>query len=153
MSLAGKQHLLNSIRSLFHKKEQAPSSIPSQEGALRALPLSPEETRQMQIRVDRWVKGKGYRMPDTTIEDCARRMDCHSVQLHRYCINQLGQDFRTWRTRLRMEDAKALLLQEPDTSASHIGRMVGIKDRSNFLRQFSRYVGVTPDEWRRQNGV
>lgn len=152
MSLVGKQHLLNSIRSLFHKKEQAPSSI-SEQGPLRALPLSPEETRQMKILVDRWVQGKGYRMPDSTIEDCAQRMGCHSVQLHRYCINQLGMDFRTWRTQLRMEDAKALLLQEPDTSASHIGIMVGVKDRSNFLRQFSHYVGVTPEQWRRQNGI
>ena len=151
MSLAGKQHLLKRIRSLFHKKEQAPSSI-SEHGTPRARPLSAEETRQMQIRLDRWVEGKGYRMADSTIEDCARRMGCHSVLLHRYCIHQLGMDFRTLRTHLRMEDAKVLLLQEPDTSASHIGRMVGIKDRSNFLRQFSRCVGVTPDEWRRQNG-
>ena len=155
MSLAGSSTLLTSLRSLFRKKEQAPSSsLPApRETSARALPLSPEELHRIDLAVNRWVRGKGYRMPDVTIEESASRIGCSSAQLYRYCIQRLGKDFRTWRMQLRIEDAKVLLVQEPDTSASHIGRMVGINDRSNFLRQFASVTGMTPLEWRRQADV
>jgi len=149
MSLAGNPSLIKSIRSLFRKKEQAPSSASVQpEGRQRALALPPEEFRRIDAAFERWVQEKGYRMPDVTIKETASRMGCKGAQLHRYCIQKMGVDFRTWRVRQRIEDAKVLLLQEPDTSASHIGRMVGIQDRSNFLRQFERLTGLSPEQWR-----
>lgn len=153
MSLAGKNTLAQSIRSLFRKKEQAPSaSAPSCPSSTpRALPLSPEQIHRMDIAVKRWVKNKEYRLPDHSIEETAARMGTTSAILYRYCIHVIGQDFRSWRVSLRMEDAKTLLLQDRNASASEIAREVGITDRSNFLRQFQSYAGCTPDEWRKRH--
>ena len=147
MFWAGKRSLSKIIRSLFPQKEQAPvsSDIP-------AVPLDEATRAAVERKVQKWVAGKGYRLPERSIRDVARRIGTDSVTLYRYFREQ-GLDFRTWRTRLRIEDAKAELLREPTTPASTIARRVGINDRSNFLRQFSQHCGMTPEQWRRQAGL
>lgn len=145
MSWAGKRCFTKRIRSLF-RKGQAPVSS----GASRAL--DPDLRRSLEQKLQRWVDGKGYRMPDQNVRDAARRIGTDSVTLCRYFWEE-GIDFRTWRAQLRIEDAKAELLLEPHTPASTIARRVGISDRSNFLRQFSQHCGMTPEQWRKASGL
>lgn len=75
-------------------------------------------------------------------------MGITSDQLFHYCIEEKGEDFRTWRTRLRIEEAKKQLIAEPDTPFSVIARRVGINDRSNFSRLFREQTGMLPSEYR-----
>ena len=152
MSWAGKRSFRESFRSLFKNKEQA-SSIPlsGAEGFVKpapVIPILPQTVRRLDKLVSKWVEGKGYRMPDRTIEEAAHRIGTDSLTLFRY-FKALGQDFRSFRTKLRIEDAKQQLLEEPNTPASTIALRVGFKDRSNFSQQFKRYTGLTPDTWRK----
>ena len=62
----------------------------------------------------------------------------------------MGLDFRTWRTRLRLEDAKRMLLEHPEMEPADIARRVGFSNRSNFARQFLAYTGRTPVAWREE---
>ena len=73
-------------------------------------------------------------------------------QLNSYFTHELGKDFRTWRTELRIEDAKQLLLEDRKMSTNIIGEMVGFSDRSNFHRQFTKIVGCSPKHWRDTGG-
>ena len=148
MSWAGKTSLQALFRSLFPQKGQAPSSLAP--GRQQGQTLSPEECARVQDLVDAWVKGKGYRLPLRTLHDAAPRIGVPPVILHRYFRQVKGCDFRSWRMRLRIEDAKVQLLQEPDTPASTIARRLGMLDRSNFMRQFQACTGVSPEQWRRQ---
>jgi len=155
MSSVGKKSLFDRVKSLF-RKEQATSpsqSQPSsqQKNLLPARELSTEESKQIAALVQAWVNRKGYRLPHRTIEEAAEDIGTTSVILHRYCINCLGEDFRSWRTNLRIEDAKKLLAQEPELSASKVARIVGINDRSNFFRQFSAITGYTPEQWKQKH--
>lgn len=147
MSWAGKKSLRDSFRSLFSKKEQAPS-FPVESPAPAAVRLPAKTMRHLDSLIQKWIEGKGYRMPDKTIEEAAHRIGTDSLTLFRY-FKALGQDFRSFRTRLRIEDAKQQLLEEPNTPASTIALRVGFKDRSNFSQQFKRYTGLTPDTWRK----
>ena len=52
---------------------------------------------------------------------------------------------------LRIEEAKELLIQEPETPVCHIGFAIGFNDKSNFRQQFRKTVGCTPTEWRERN--
>ena len=113
-----------------------------------ARPISPSEAREVAVLVQKWVKDKGYRLPHRTLQEAAESIGTDSVQLHRYCINSLGMDFRAWRTSLRIEDAKKLLTQDLSIPSSQVGRMVGINDRSNFFRTFQELTGLTPEQWR-----
>ncbi|MBP3257109.1 MAG: AraC family transcriptional regulator [Bacteroidales bacterium] len=135
MSWAGKKSIKEHFKSLF-LREQALSSSLSKE--------------RIQSILDKWVEEKGYRLPHRSVSEAAASMGLASSTLYRY-FKADGTDFRSWRTRLRLEDAKKLLLEEPESPVSLIGRRVGILDRSNFSRTFKEYTGFTPEAWRKRH--
>ena len=126
---------LTKLGSLLGRKEQAPS-------------VSNSEVAEA---VNKWEASRGYLLPESNASDVAKRMGITSAQLFRYCLKVKGEDFRTWRTHLSLEEAKTQLLMEPDTPASVIARRVGINDRSNFSRLFREYTGMLPSLWREKN--
>ena len=114
-------------------------------------PLS-ERTRQKMDRLEHaltvWKKKKGWRQPLRNLSDAADALGTDTTVLHYYFRDRVGLDFRTWRTRLRLEEACQLLVEEPGTAAADIGLRVGFSNRSNFSRQFLAYTGLTPARWR-----
>ena len=116
----------------------------------------PDRTLQRMDRLEkslaRWVDGKGWREPVRTVGEAAERLGTDSETLYYYFRQRVGLDFRTWRTRLRLEDAMRLLREEPDTPAVDIAARVGFSNRSNFSRQFLAYTGLTPLQWRASTG-
>ena len=116
----------------------------------------PDRTLQRMDRLEkslvRWVDGKGWRVPVRTVGEAAEQLGTDSETLYYYFRQRVGIDFRTWRTRLRLEDAMRLLREEPDTPAVDIAARVGFSNRSNFSRQFLAYTGLTPMQWRASTG-
>ena len=110
--------------------------------------LTPAQRSRLEKALQAWVDAKSYRIPDTTLEQSAARMGTQSVILYRYFLEK-GQDFRTWRSQLRIKDAQQELLAFPEEPASAIARRVGFTDRSNFTRQFKAFTGLTPELWRK----
>lgn len=102
--------------------------------------------------LDRWVEEKRYREYDKSREEIADEIGTTKEMLQFYFATKMGKDFRTWRTELRIEDAKALLLQDMNASINMIADISGFSDRSNFHRQFTKIVGCSPKEWRESNG-
>lgn len=103
---------------------------------------------RLEKALDAYVKDKGWRKPVRTVGEAAERLGTDTHTLHRYFQERVGVDFRTWRTRLRLEDAKRLLLGNPGMQAAEAGRRAGFSNRSNFARQFQDYTGLTPAQWR-----
>ena len=102
--------------------------------------------------IDKWVKDKRYREYDKSREETAEELGTTKEMLHIYFSTRMGVDFRTWRTQLRIEDAKKLLLEKKNVSINVIGEMAGFSDRGNFYRQFVKFVGCSPKEWRENGG-
>jgi len=118
----------------------------------RRVPVSHRKENLLEQTLSAWITRKGWRAPYRTLSEAADALDTDTVTLHHYFDRRVGLDFRTWRTRLRVEDAKGLLLDEPETAISTIARRVGFSDRSNFSRQFLFHTGMTPAEWRKEAG-
>ena len=102
--------------------------------------------------LDEWVRQKRYREYDKSREEIADEIGTTKELLNLFFAREVGKDFRTWRTELRIEDAKALLLSDRKISTNMIGEMVGFSDRSNFHRQFTKLVGCSPKHWRDTDG-
>ena len=135
--MAGKLNIIGKIRSLLTAKPQAPS-VSKKESAVATA-------------VKQWEQSREYLLFDAHPSHIAKKMGITPSQLHQYCLKELGMDFRTWRTSLRIEEAKKMLLADPKAHVSLIARRVGINDRSNFSRLFKDHTGYLPSEWRRLN--
>lgn len=130
-------------RRLARKKAAAPAA----EGNANTDDMEPEFAA-IEKALKKWVSQKKYREYDKSREEVAHELGTTREMLQLYFNEKVGQDFRSWRTDLRINDAKQMLLDKRDTSINLIGEMAGFSDRSNFHRQFSRLVGCSPKRWR-----
>lgn len=114
--------------------------------------INESEFRKLEAALEQWVNQKGYREYDKSREEIARELHTTKEILHHYFISRKGVDFKTWRTELRIEEAKRLLLKDMDASTNIIAEASGFSDRSNFHRQFVKFVGCSPKQWRESGG-
>ena len=114
--------------------------------------ISGSEIRKLQAALKQWVDKKSFREYDKSREDIARELNTTKEILHHYFISIKKVDFKTWRTELRIEEAKRLLLKDKNVSTNVIAEASGFSDRSNFHRQFVKIVGCSPKQWRDSEG-
>lgn len=117
-----------------------------------AVTIKDSEFRKLEAALDVWVQQKKYRYYDKSREEIARELDTTKDILHHYFLIRKGVDFKTWRTELRIEEAKRLLLKDKNASTNFIAEASGFSDRSNFHRQFVKIVGCSPKQWRDSGG-
>lgn len=124
------------FKSIFAKKE---SLLPD---------LDKSEVKRLERALRIWVEEKRYRESCINRDQIAVQLNTTRAFLNRYFTQILKTDFNTWRTRLRIDDAKKTLLSHRELPIDLVGEMVGFSDRSNFHRQFTKIVGCSPKQWR-----
>ncbi len=117
----------------------------------RELIYTDKDLQSLDRAIERWVEAGKYREFDKTRDEIAAELHTSKELLQTYFADR-GQDFRTWRTNLRIGDAKVMLLANKDISVNAIGERCGFSDRSNFHRQFQKVVGCSPKQWRDSGG-
>lgn len=148
MTLDAFAHRTLSGQDMFpQKQEKSKKEVTAAEVRRRA-----REFEKLEKRIDLWVENKKYREYDKSREEIAAELSTTKETLQLYFNVQMGMDFRTWRTNLRIQDAKQMLLEKPECSTNMIGELCGFSDRSNFHRQFTKIVGCSPKVWRETDG-
>ena len=107
---------------------------------------------EAEFAIEKWVRLKKFSEYDKSRDEVAKELNTTKEYLHLYFTTRKGVDFKTWRTELRIEEAKRLLLENKELSTNIIGEISGFSDRSNFHRQFVRFVGCSPKKWRDSDG-
>ncbi len=121
-------------------------------GGAEPQDLTEPQLIKIERSLQKWVKEKRFKEYDKTREQIARELNTTKEMLHLYFTTKVGVDFKTWRTGLRIEEAKRLLIENPEMSTNIIAELSGFSDRSNFHRQFTKIVGCSPKQWRETNG-
>ena len=111
-----------------------------------------DEFTRIERSLKKWVANKRYCELDKSRDDIAKELNTTKESLHHYFVTKKGMDFNTWRTELRIEEAKRMLIENMDFSINIIGELAGFSDRSNFHRQFVKLVGCSPRQWRESGG-
>ncbi|MCR4860143.1 MAG: helix-turn-helix domain-containing protein [Bacteroidales bacterium] len=101
--------------------------------------------------VEAWVEQKGYLKPVPGVDEIAGIIGVPRDQLTAFVRTHKKKTLLSWRKELRVEEAKRLLIDSPDLPISTIGEIVGIQDKSNFRKQFTETVGMSPREFRERN--
>lgn len=141
-------YALSEQNPIFQKKRKSRQGAGSASGTAK----EDDSFSRLEKSLEKWVKEKKYREYDKSREETARELGTTKEILQMYFTDRLGMDFRSWRTDLRIKEAKELLLKHKDYSVNFIAEAVGFSDRSNFHRQFTKSVGCSPKEWRDTEG-
>lgn len=138
--------------SLAARSERA-GVIPPETRVRESGGIPPETLAKLDVAVGAWIDRRGYLEPYRNVPEAARAIGTTTGLLTAYFLQRYGEDFRVWRSRVRIREAKSLMLSRPELSIAEIGRRVGILDRSNFTNQFKRFTnGLTPLEWKKSQG-
>lgn len=100
------------------------------------------------IALKKWVDKKNYLVSDVSTESIAEALDTDIFTFREYFRQVVGEDFRTWRQRLRIEEACRIMREDPSMSYELVAEAVGINDRSNFKKTFAKLKGMSPNEWK-----
>jgi len=136
---------LNAVR-------QAPADTGLVNAAMALLsPLVPrrrtENADNVLAELDRAVMG---RMPEAVqLGEIAQRLGKHPTAITHHLQRKYGLSFSQYVARLRIDKAKELL-RRTRLGVGEVATRVGIADPSNFTKQFRKYEGLSPLQYREQ---
>lgn len=114
--------------------------------------LKDTDFAKIEEKLDTWASDQNNMASDFRMEELAGSLGIRPYTMSLYFEKYLKKDFRTWKTGIRIELAKALLLSDDKSDVITIAESVGFRDKSNFHRQFKAYTGCTPAIWRKTGG-
>ena len=104
---------------------------------------------RLEIALKKWADNKLFLESDIPTAQIAESLDTDIFTFRDYFREKKGEDFRTWRQRLRIEEACRVMSEHPEMSYELVAETVGINDRSNFKKTFTKIMGMSPKEWRK----
>ena len=84
------------------------------------------------------------------LSEIARRMGYSVKQVSRIIHKTYGVSYKKMQKSLQMNSARKLLIEEPDMPIRDVILKIGGSSVTSFYRDFEKYVGCTPREYREQ---
>lgn len=104
--------------------------------------------KQLAKAINSWIKKKGFLDNTKSVKEIAHEMGFYYPVIKDYIQATTGEDFRSWRIRLRVQEAMRLMTVKPDILISDLIFMTGFNDRAFFYRCFQKVTGKTLREYR-----
>lgn len=109
-----------------------------------------KDNDKIKLLVNEWVKNKEYLKNDIGIEKLGKKLGINRTYISNY-INDIYQvNFNTWIHRMRIADAKQMIIDNPGITMWQISIMTGYADQAHFSKLFKLITGVSPMKWRKQ---
>lgn len=133
-----------------------PATPPERQQADGTTPDTPAQSitshyDRLEEALHNWIEQKGFIENDVTTEQLAERMGVSRNEFITYFQQVHNTTFRSWRMRLRLEEAARLIRSTPGLQVSCLYELVGFNDRSNFHTKFTEFTGMTPRAYQQEN--
>lgn len=92
---------------------------------------------------------KVYADEDLTLSQLAEELELTNHQLSEFLNRRLSMKFSDYINSWRVEEAKVLLLEDPNRSILAISESVGFNSKSAFNEAFKKFTESTPSEFRK----
>ncbi|WP_165972196.1 helix-turn-helix transcriptional regulator [Paenibacillus piri] len=100
--------------------------------------------------IKEWVTQQ-YADSDLSLNLVSDKLGLYPSYVSRIFREETGENFLDYVTRIRMEEAKRLLLETKEPVQS-VAAMVGYLHAASFIRVFKRATNLTPGDYRKLNG-
>lgn len=139
---------LRPIVDVLDSREEQPSGGSQSEQGAAEEELSVEERDSIQSALDSWIEKRGFSNQDISLAKLAHSIGVPTTMLSRYIGICHGVTFRVWLSRIRIEEAKRILINNPEATIEYVAEECGFSSRSYFQNLFKAETGFTPREWR-----
>ncbi len=112
---------------------------------VRGLDVSRIISRLHEIMADE----KAFADEEITLKDLAQELGISPHQLSEILNEKIKKNFKTFVNEYRVEEAKKLLVEEPDRSILSVGVAVGFNSNTTFCTVFSKTTGYSPRHYRK----
>ena len=106
---------------------------------------------ELRAKLDSLVNDGFYKSKGVTMASIAEQLGTNRTYLSEYINSQYGCNFNTWLTRLRIDEAKRLLLSSPTLPLETVAQQTGFATKSHFMSAFKTVEGITPGQWRQRH--
>lgn len=101
-------------------------------------------------RIAAWVKAKGYTHEQFTLEELAARLYTNKTYLSTFIKDEYDMNFSGWVASLRIDEAKRIMLKEPEKKLQEVAFECGFSSLAYFSSVFSKSEGISPSAWQRE---
>lgn len=129
------------VLDVANDEDKAPQAQPTDT-------LSPKQIEEISNALDIWKNKLGFADADCSLDKLARRLEISPRDLSTYISICHGSTFRIWLSKIRIEHAKKMLIENPDAKIEVVAEESGFTSRSYFQNLFKAETGFTPKEWR-----
>lgn len=133
----------------FRHIGQAFAKSPKEEMEDRTLPAS--TITYIERNLKQWIAEKGFLQSNLNLNDLSKTLGTNDKYLSVYINKEERTTFRDWINALRIQEAKTLLVENPDTPIKDIAYDVGFGSHAHFGKLFLENTGFTPQTWRNRN--
>lgn len=109
-----------------------------------------KDNEKIRLLVNEWVKNKEYLKNDIGIEKLGKKLGVNRTYISNYINDTYQVNFNTWIHRMRITDAKQMIIDNPGITMGQISIMTGYTDQAHFSKLFKQITGVSPMKWRKQ---
>ncbi len=93
-----------------------------------------------------------YTDDQLTLQDLADELSITPHQLSQLLNDRMNSNFNTFVNQYRIRFAKDMLIQQPEKTVLAISLEVGFNSKSAFYEAFSRFTGMSPQNFRKSGG-
>lgn len=99
-------------------------------------------------RIDDLMERQYFLNKNLKITDLAQEVGACRTYVSNYINQKYSCSFSDYVNKMRIEYAKELLQKDPNTKMTYVSEHSGFANEQAFYRNFKRFVGTTPTEWR-----
>lgn len=101
-------------------------------------------------RIAVWVKTKAYTHEQFTLEELASKLYTNKTYLSTFIKNEYDMNFSGWVASLRIDEAKRIMMKEPEKRLQKVAFECGFSSLAYFSSVFSKSEGISPSAWQRE---
>lgn len=143
----------NNLSHEERKKEEEEEKAEGEEVTATSRTKKPykEDFRDiLRPRIAVWVKAKAYTHEQFTLEELASRLYTNKTYLSTFIKDEYDMNFSGWVTNLRIDEAKRIMMKEPEKRLQEVAFECGFSSLAYFSSVFSKSEGISPSAWQRE---
>ena len=137
---------LNGVRKVSAQQQAPPAEVPQQQEDY----LTKEDKQFLKKLIMSVTQMMDHQT--VTVTQVADKMCMSPKTLNRRVQYLTGEGAKRYMMRIQLEQARIMLLKNPDIPIVEVGNKCGFEDHSSFTRTFSNYFGMPPSDYRTTRG-